>query len=390
MTYEIPGSVITEVEEEAAEVRSTAEATLPTFTSMLSSINSGSFFPHPDMSSLSGIGIDISGITGALNSAKNSLMEDIGMIKSAIEAQAKLALEAGTAFGEEQINSIIGSSPLGALSSIKSMISDATSSVSTISGLVGDAQTAAVSALQSSIGSTLSTASATAASARAEIATQMQAIGMASMLTSPMIPQLKTIVSQHVDMTQFNGFKFLKTNGAPSPSVAKAPDSYHPQNTTTPSVDSNPNVAPTSQAQQIFTSQIQGLNTDATSARVAYYNSFGANDSMSKDQVQSAFNSWVASNLTTDQLSIRDQAKAILSTQPDSSTWSSEQATIVSQYKELKPWITTTSWFQNVQNLSNINQKYQDWYKQAYDCYMANGNIYSLPTDLVTQLQTYA
>jgi len=128
-SFVIPGSITSAADTARAAAGSAADGALPSYSSMLSSIQSGAI--NVDVSAhlgaLSAIGVDTSSISSTISSAQASMHTDMAVSNAAIAQAYKSAQAAGTTPSADDLAA--ATAPLSVLKNAQSLLSSATSSV---------------------------------------------------------------------------------------------------------------------------------------------------------------------------------------------------------------------------------------------------------------------
>ena len=124
MTYEIPGSIVSAIDQAKADANAAIAAAQPTYADMLNTIKSGAIFKDvsEQLGALSNIGVDTSAIAAQFEKAKANMSIDMALANASLMQKAKEAQAAGVELSESTKETAMA--PLSVLKNIQSTITD--------------------------------------------------------------------------------------------------------------------------------------------------------------------------------------------------------------------------------------------------------------------------
>lgn len=252
-----------------------------------------------------------------------------------------------------------------------------------------------IASAASSIGSGLTTSlggfAAAAVAAKAGIIGTLKADAMLATLTKPMPAQMGSIAGDSLNLGSINKFAAIKAQEAPAAIVPeKTPDAIRPASNANLLKGMPASAINNDNNKRIWTYELEKLNADLQSKRDAYFGAFGTTKDASPEAKSAAMNAWVASKLGPEKEEIRQQAVALKKAKPDMSTYTAEELAIVEQSKANGKALRETPEYIHVQtDLWGELDKYQGWYKIAYNNWIKTDNRFDLPAELLAKMGTY-
>ena len=392
MTYQLPGSVISAADQAKGAAQAAIDAAKPKLGDMVASVTSGSLFAAkaPDLSGLTSIGVDVSGVTTALADAQKNMAANLATAQTAIMTKAKMAAAQGNVLSAADIDASLG--PLKVMKDLRSTVASALSAAQSLmsGGLDPVALASAVGSLGSSLTSTFSGMTASAASAKAALNAEAQAIGLVSSLTKPMIPQLAAIVAENVDSSKIDKLTVIKTLEAPPPAtIVPAKDPVYPEATNAPAMGLAAKT--TSPSDRLSSGELNALLQKRIEANTAWGRSFGLyspTSSLSTPELVKTFTDWVLTHLTPEEQVTMKARFAIKVAKPDATTRTEEENNLYNAGNAIAAQIKETDWHKNYQTKLDLFRKLTTWYTQAFEAFKADQSRFTLPPELEQYLRT--
>jgi hypothetical protein len=395
-SFTIPGSVLSAVDQARGSAGAAALASVPSYSQMLSTIQSGAInVDHTaSLNALSGLGINTSAISSAIATAQSNMAIDMAVSKAALAQAYKTAQANGTVPTAAELAA--ATAPLSVLKNTQSLLSNATSSLS------GVTDPTAIASVGSSLSGSFAGAVSAAASAKASILSTLKADAFLATLTKPMAPDLASIANSNLNLNSIDKYAAIKAQEAPQKALSSTPpDPIRASGVGTASIlkDVSPSVAATVPATKIWSYELSGLKKDTDAAREAYWSTFGTygtSDKASDSDRKTAFATWfdglLSSQVGPDAPSIRAQSVAIKKAQPDKTLWTAEELAITQKSAANAEIVKASQAYITVNGTGGLGDKmaqYAGWYKTAYAAWLSDGSRFDLPADLLTQLSTY-
>lgn len=403
MTIQLPGSLIDSATKAANAAKAAAEAAVPSFDSLMSaakasvnatasSLTSGATGLFKDASSaISSVGAAQFGIggespnTAAFEAYKQKIadvqknaMVDMAIAKAALAQKVKEATANGQAISSSAINA--------ALDSTKSL-QNLQANISNPAQLAADA--------------------AASAAAKAEAIASLKANTMLAMLSKPMSPTLAGAVGASLNpalvnnLTKLNVIKAQETSATQEvASEAPPTDTVRPKNFTGKTgLDpvATPPIAKPEVDKRVYTSEVAAYGDKKDAAKTAYLAHIGVtwnkgDPDVSKEQKTASHEAKVSSlydgvigraGANQDRL----DANAISAAKKKGERTAEEQALIDKVLEDKKIFIAG-AWWTKKEELFDKYSNYFDNYKLVYDCWINNGNRFSLPAAVEKELKS--
>lgn len=390
-SIQLPGSVIDAATRAANSAKAAAEAALPSFNSLMdaakTSLTTGVGGLFKDVSAtLNSVGASQFGIgsetpdVAAFEAYKKQVadvqknaMIDMAIAKAALAQKVKEASAAGQAISAE-----VAADALNATKSLQNLQSNLTNPAA----LAADA--------------------AASAAAKAAAITSLKADAMLAMLSKPMPTALAGAVGSNMNAALVNDFAKLNIIKAqessitqPVPGQAKPAPSIRPADTSiTASLDSKSAVpapvAPPSINNRVYKSQVLAYETKKDNSKIAYLAYLGLTwskgqpdftkaerDASLLSELKKVYDVQVGRTGAEDD---RVAANAIKKAKPPADR-TPEETALIDKVEEEKKIFYTKSWWTTKNSLYQTYSDYFDNYKLVYDCWINNGDRFSLPAD---------
>jgi hypothetical protein len=263
--------------------------------------------------------------------------------------------------------------------------------------------------LQSNLTNPAALAADAAASAAAKAAaiTSLKADAMLAMLSKPMPTALAGAVGSNMNAALVNDFAKLNIIKAqessitqPVPGQAKPAPSIRPADTSiTASLDSKSAVpapvAPPSINNRVYKSQVLAYETKKDNSKIAYLAYLGLTwskgqpdftkaerDASLLSELKKVYDVQVGRTGAEDD---RVAANAIKKAKPPADR-TPEETALIDKVEEEKKIFYTKSWWTTKNSLYQTYSDYFDNYKLVYDCWINNGDRFSLPAAVEKEL----
>ena len=452
MAFQIPGSIISAVDQAKAAANAATASTVPSYTAMLDTIKSGSIFKDTSsqLGALSNIGVDsgtMSSITAMVDKAKANMGIDMAVANAALAQKAKERQAAGETLTEADKEAAMA--PMNVLKNLQSKLSSAVSNVSasvsshasalgaTLTGTnpVADVNAAAsaatafkatvpaetiggqpnpafaafssiaanvpklaalssISGLAASAGASLmgslGSDAAAAASAKASTISTLKADAMLATLTKPMPPAMASVAAGNLNLSSIDKYTAIKAQEAPTTVVVeKTPDPNRPGSASF--VKENERVLPPGNEKRIWTYELKQMADARDAAQAAYYSGFGTTTSASADERKAAMDKFIIGLIGTEKNEIRLQSLAIKKSKPDAADRTPEEAGIVEQSNAIaKDLKANNATYINVQEkLFGQWKEYSDWYGELYKVWIGPNDRFVLNAKLLEKISSF-
>jgi len=404
MSIQLPGSFIDSATKAANAAKAAAEAAVPSFDALMSaarasvsatasSISSGASGLFKDISStISSVGAAQFGIgsespnTEAFEAYKKQLadvqknaMIDMAIAKAALAQKVREATAAGNPISSSAI-----SSALDATKSLQNLQANLTNPAA----LAADA--------------------AASAAAKAQAIESLKANTMLAMLTKPMPTTLAGAVGSNMnpslvnDVTKLNTIKAQETSATqPVPGQSAPLDTVRPKGgfVITNTVEPSPPITPPSVDNRVYAAEVAAYADKRDNARSVYLAYVGVtwkkgDPNVEKSVQAKAFDDKLAEVLDgivgrTGANQDRVNANAIAKAKPkDSGLRTAEEQALIDKVEEDKKVFRASSWWKKKGELYDTYSNYFDNYKLVYDCWINNGNRFSLPANVEKDLKS--
>jgi hypothetical protein len=397
-TIQLPGSVIDAATKAANAAKAAAEAAVPSFGSLMdaakasvsttaASIGGGGLFKDASAAVASvaasfGIGGDNPN-TEAFEAYKKQVadvqknaMIDMAIAKAALSQKVKEATAAGQTIGAGAIS--------GALDATKSL-QNFQANLTNPAALAADAV-------------------ATAA-AKAEAITALKANTMLAMLSKPLPTTLAGAVGSNMNpalvnnLTKFNIIKAQETSATQPVAGQRTPSSSTRPNvgSISASLDS-PTAPPITQPpvdRRVYTAQVAAYETKKDNSKVAYLAHLGLTWSKGQPdftkaerdaallvELDKVYDAQVGRTGANDD---RKSASAIKKAKPPADR-TPEETALIDKVETEKKIFYTKAWWTKKGELYDTYDKYYENYKIVYDCWINNGDRFSLPAAVEKEL----
>jgi hypothetical protein len=400
---QLPGSAIDAATKAANAAKAAAEAAVPSFDTLMSaakasvnvtadSLTSGASGLFKDASAaIASVGAAQFGIGGAApdlkafdaykkqiaDIQKNSLI-DMAIAKAGLAQKAMEATAAGKAIGGDAI--------AGALAATKS-IQNLQANLADPAKLAADAAEAAL--------------------AKADTIASLKANTMLAMLSKPMAPGLAAAMGGSInpalinDLTKLNIIKAQETEASQDPPGEVPPsDTVRPKGKTRDVKFEGPDAAPIAAPpadNRVFAAEIANFSDRVSTARANYYAHIDikwkkGDPEPTKDVQQKAFNAKV--DELYDKIVDRDGANkerlerlAIIKAKPNIADRTAAENTFIAKIDVERKIFNTSEFMKKKDVLWDTYIKLFEKYKQAYDCWLNNGDRFGLPADVEKELK---
>ena len=402
-SIQLPGSVIDAATKAANTAKAAAEAAVPSFDSLMSaaktsvtatasSLTSGATGLFKDASSaISSVGAAQFGIGGEspntvafeaykqkIADVQKNAMVDMAIAKAALAQKVKEATANGLPISSSAINSAL----------------DATKSLQNLqANLSNPAQLAADAAAS--------------AAAKADAIASLKANTMLAMLSKPMPPALAGAVGSTLNpalvnnLTKLNVIKAQETSATQEvPGQSPPTDTVRPKNFTSKvglNSDSGPPVAPPAVDKRVYTSEVAAYSDKKDAAKKAYLAYIGVtwnkgDPDIPKDQKTASFDAKISERYDTvigraGANQERTDANAISKAKKKDERTAEEQA-LIDKVLEDKKTFYASDWWKTYNSVYDTYSNYFDNYKLVYDCWLNNGNRFSLPAAVEKELKS--
>ena len=395
-SIQLPGSVIDAATKAANAAKAAAEAAVPSFDSLMSAAKAsvtgaaGGLFKDTS-AAVASVGAAQFGIGGdspdlkAFEAYKQQVADvqknaviDMAIAKAGIAQKAMEATAAGKAIG--------GAAIAGALAATKS-IQNLQANLSNPAALAADI--------------------AASAAAKADTIASLKANTMLAMLSKPMAAGLAGAMGAALDpalinnLTKLNIIKAQETDASQEPPGEEQPsDTVRPKSSTT---DSNLDasgavpIAPPPVDKKIYGIEIANFSDRVSAARKEYYAYIGVkwkkgDPEPSKEVQNKAFQAKVSERY--DKVVGRDGADkerldrvALIAAKPNEADRTEEEKALIARVDIERNTFNTGEWMNGKAAVWDTYIKLFERYKQAYDCWLNNGDRFSLPADIEKELK---
>lgn len=392
---QLPGSVINAATKAANAAKAAAESAVPSFSSLMdaakTSLTTGAGGLFKDMSAtLNSVGASQFGIGGEspdtagfeaykkqIADVQKNAMIDIAVAKAALAQKVREATAAGQTISPAAVT--------GALAATKSL-QNLQANLTNPAALAADA--------------------AASAAAKAEAITALKANTMLAMLTKPLPTTVAGAVGSNVnpalvnDLTKFNVIKAQETSATQTVASERAPaSSIRPGIGSASSTLDSPAAVSIKQPpvdRRVYTAQVAAYETKKDNAKSAWLAHTGLTWSkgqpdFTKEERQAAFDAKVDSLYDgiigrPGANEERKAANAIAKAKTKEERTPEEQALIDKVAPDKLVW-RAGSWNVEYLRLYQVYSDYYDNYKLVYDCWINNGDRFSLPAAVERELK---
>jgi hypothetical protein len=395
-SIQLPGSVIDAATKAANAAKAAAEAAVPSFDSLMSAAKAsvtgaaGGLFKDTS-AAVASVGAAQFGIGGdspdlkAFEAYKQQVADvqknaviDMAIAKAGLAQKAMEATAAGKAIG--------GAAIAGALAATKS-IQNLQANLSNPAALAADI--------------------AASAAAKADTIASLKANTMLAMLSKPMAAGLAGAMGAALDpalinnLTKLNIIKAQETEASQEPPGEEQPsDTVRPKSSTTDTnveAASPPPITPPPVDKKIYGIEIANFSDRVSAARKAYYAYIGikwkkGDPEPSKEVQNKSFFAIVEEKY--DKVVGRDgankeriAARAIKDAKPDETTRTEEEKALIAKTDVERNTFNTGEWMNGKAAVWDTYIKLFERYKQAYDCWINNGDRFTLPADIEQELK---
>jgi hypothetical protein len=402
MAIQLPGSLIDSVTKAANVAKATAEAAVPSFDSLIAAARSSvSLTPTTISSGASGLFKDISSTISSVGAAQFGIGGNSPNTAGFDAYKKQLA--------DVQKNAIIDMAI--AKAALAQKVREATAAGNTISaGAITSAldATKSLQNLQTTMTNPTALAAdvAAAAVAKASAIEGLKANTMLAMLSKPMPTVLAGAVGSNMnpnlvnDLTRLNTIKAQETSSTQLvPGQSTPSDTVRPKGSTviTDISDPSPPIAKPEIDKRVFSSEVVAYATKKDTAKTTYFAHIGVTWNRGDPNIEkSVQDTALASKL--DQLydavvgrgganQDRKDANAI-SKAKSKELRTAEEQTLIDKVLEEKKIFQAGTWWKKKDELYNIYSNYFDNYKLVYNCWLNNGDRFTLPASVEKELKS--
>ena len=404
MTYEIPGTALTAVQQMANQANAAAEAAAPSMSTVVDGLKpGGASLPSVTemLAPLQAAPVPIPGLD-AVKKTLETAQANIGLYLSVAQAHITETIKSAVRDGASQIpdpNALAGEvmpnlfAPLlQAQSFISGIVSNSLPSIAAALAAGGPNAMANAQAAAANVGSSLTSGinglTNQAKGQISSIVAPLKAQTTALMTTGPLasLPSVSSVVSS-VGVVQPDAYRtFRKLNTAiqiPQPLTTVADPS--PVRTGNIS-EQNTSVQPTTADQRIPDDDIRTLKGVVLScwADVGAY--VGAPAGATPDEIIKYYEKFYEDLVGPEQASIRKKARSIEKTKPDQVDRTAEEKSIVQQYETARAALDSNPKYQMLLSLRKLVLQATDYYDEAYAIWLKEGSKYSLQIPLQKSL----
>jgi len=395
-SIQLPGSVISAATKAGNAAKAAAEAAVPSFGSLMdaakASVTGAASGLFKDTSAaIASVGAAKFGIGGDAPDLKafeaykqqvadvtKNAMIDMAIAKAGLAQKAMEATAAGKSIGASAI--------AGALAATKS-IQNLQANLSDPAKLAADM--------------------AASAAAKADTIASLKANTLLAMLSKPMAAGLAAAMGGAIDSnlindeSKLNIIKAQETEASQEPPGEEEPtDTVRPKSSTTDTnmeAASPPPIAPPPVDKKVYARELVKLSDKWTAAKAAYYKHFDitwkkGSPEPTKDVQVKAFN--VKVEELYDKVVDRDgankerlAARAIKDAKPDETTRTEEEKALIAKTDVERNIFNTGEYMKKKDALWDTYVKLFERYKLAYDCWINNGDRFTLPADIEQELK---
>lgn len=404
MTYEIPGTALSAVQEMANKANAAAEAAAPSISSVVNGLKPGGA-SLPSITSmlapLQAAPVPIPGLAEVQKTLETA-QANIGLYLNVIQAHVTETIKSAVRDGASQLpdpNTIASSvipnlfAPLlQAQSFISGIVSNSLPSIAAALAAGGPNAMANAQAAAASVGSSLTSGingfANQAKGQISEIVAPLKAQTTALMTTGPIatLPSVSSVVSS-VGITPPDPYrtfrKLTSPVSMPQPTTATAAD---PAATPRGAVDGAPRDEPATADKFIPDSDMHRLKTERVAAWDNVRSVLGAPAGCSIETIQEYNNNYVNSLLTPAQQETRSKARAIESTKPANSDRTDEEKAIVAEYEDIHQRLIFSGKLNTLLAAKKRVKDAMEWHDEAWPIWSKGGSKYSLTISLQKHL----
>ena len=400
MTYEIPGTALTAVQQMANQANAAAEAAAPSMSTVVDGLKpGGASLPSVTemLAPLQAAPVPIPGLD-AVKKTLETAQANIGLYLSVAQAHITETIKSAVRDGTSQIpdpNALAGEvmpnlfAPLlQAQSFISGIVSNSLPSIAAALAAGGPNAMANAQAAAANVGSSLTSGinglTNQAKGQISSIVAPLKAQTTALMTTGPLasLPSVSSVVSS-VGVVQPDAYRtFRKLNTAiqiPQPLTTVADPS--PVRTGNIS-EQNTSVQPTTADQRIPDDDIRKLKGVVLSCWEDIGTYVGAPAGATPDEIFKYYDKFYEGLITPEQSNTRRQARAIEKTKPDSVDRTAEENAIVKQYEDTRASLNSNPKYQHILYLRKLVLQATSYYDEAYAVWLKEGSKYSLQIPL--------
>lgn len=400
MTYEIPGTALTAVQQMANQANAAAEAAAPSMSTVVDGLKpGGASLPSVTemLAPLQAAPVPIPGLD-AVKKTLETAQANIGLYLSVAQAHITETIKSAVRDGASQIpdpNALAGEvmpnlfAPLlQAQSFISGIVSNSLPSIAAALAAGGPNAMANAQAAAANVGSSLTSGinglTNQAKGQISSIVAPLKAQTTALMATGPLasLPSVSSVVSS-VGVVQPDAYRtFRKLNTAiqiPQPLTTVADPS--PVRTGNIS-EQNTSVQPTTADQRIPDDDIRKLKGVVLSCWADIATEVGAPAGSTPDVIMKHYNTYYENIAGPTMSETRRQSKSIESTKPNPGDRTSEENAIVAQYESDNKSLKASGKLDKILKLRELVLQATSYYDEAYAVWLKEGSKYSLQIPL--------
>lgn len=401
MTYEIPGTALSAVQEMANKANAAAEASTPSISSVVNGLKPGGA-SLPSITSmlapLQAAPVPIPGLAEVQKTLETA-QANIGLYLNVVQAHVSETIKAAVRDGATQLpdpNTIAsGVIPnlfaplLQAQNFISGIVSNALPSVAAALAAGGPNAMANAQAAAANVGSSLTSGingfANQAKGQISEIVAPLKAQTTAMMTTGPLasLPSVSSVVSS-VGVTTPDAYRtFRKLNTSVQmpamPTTVADPVPIVPRGNIS---ESNNSALPTTADQRIPDDDMRKLKGAVLSCWADIATEVGAPAGSTPDVIMKYYGTYYENIAGPTQSETRRQMKAIEATKPNPADRTTEENAIVAQYQADNKALKASGKLDRILYLRSLTLQATEYYDEAYSVWTKEGSKYSLQIPL--------